>query len=344
MAKLRLRYVHEYVEPKTGKAYRYFRRPGYPTIRLPGVPGSRDFNAAYEAALRSEPPPPASKGGPGSLADLVADFYRSPGFANLATSSKATYRNIMKPILEKHGHRAARDLPRDKATKIIVEIGETRPGMANLTKGVLQTVFKFAVRANVCDRNPFDGIERYELGRHHTWTDGELAAYERQWPIGTRERLIYAVLLYTGQRVSDAVKINRGDIKGNSIKVVQQKTATDEDDALLIEMHPALVRAIQAGPANGVTLIGDKNGRPIGPKSLSDAIRRAADAVGLPRHCVAHGLRKAACRRLAEAGCSAHEIAAISGHKSLAEIERYTERAGRGKLSKSAIGKLPDEA
>lgn len=338
MAKLRLRYIHEYRD-KSGKPHRYFRRRGSPAVRLPGVPGSREFNAAYEAALASEPPPPTSKGGPGSLADLVTTYFRSPKFANLAASSQVTYRHALKPILETHGHRIARDLPSDKAEKIIVEIGETRPGMANLTKKVLKTVFKFGK----IKPNPFDDIDPYRLGTHHTWTDGELASYEKRWPLGTRERLAYAVLLYTGQRVGDAARISRADIKNNAIKVVQQKTAEDEDDIQWIEMHPALVRAIQAGPSKGLRLIGDKNGRPIKGRALSDIIRIAADAAALPRECVAHGLRKAACRRLAEAGCSAHEIAAISGHKSLAEIQRYCDRANRGKLSKSAVGKLPDE-
>lgn len=340
MAKLRLRFIHEYVEPKTGKAYRYFRRPGYHSIRLPGLPGSREFNAAYEAALRAEPPPPIAKGGPGSLSELVATYFGSPKFANLADSSKVTYRKILNPILQQHGHRMARDLPSDKAEKIIIEIGTTRPGKANLTKKVLRTVFK----VGKIKPNPFDDIDPYRLGTHHTWTDGELASYERRWPLGTRERLAYAVLLYTGQRVGDAARISRADIKNNAIKVVQEKTAEDDEDVLWIEMHPALVRAIQAGPSNGLRLIGDKNGRPIKGRALSDIIRLAADAASLPRKCVAHGLRKAACRRLAEAGCSAHEIAAISGHKSLTEIERYTARASRGKLSKSAVGKLPDES
>jgi integrase len=54
----------------------------------------------------------------------------------------------------------------------------------------------------------------------------------------------------------------------------------------------------------------------------------------------AHGLRKGAARRLAEIGCSTHEIAAITGHASLAEIERYTKAANRKRLARSAMKKL----
>lgn len=56
--------------------------------------------------------------------------------------------------------------------------------------------------------------------------------------------------------------------------------------------------------------------------------------------CVPHGLRKAIMRRLAESGSSAEEIAAISGHRSLKGIERYTAAADRARPSKAAIAKL----
>jgi enterobacteria phage integrase len=339
VTRIRLPYVHEFRD-RHGRLRRYVRLRGFPRIPLPGLPGSREFNAAYEAALSSEPPPPVSKGGPGSLGELVTNYFRSPKFSNLEDSSKATYRKALKPILEKHGHRIARDLPPDKAEKIIIEIGQTRPGMANLTKKVLRTIFK----VGKIKPNPFDDIESYKLGKHHTWTDDELTTYEKRWPLGTRERLAYAVLLYTGQRGGDAAKISRADIKNSSIKVLQDKNAEDDDDILWIEMHPALARAIKAGPSKGLRLIGDKDGRPISGRALSDIIRLAADEAGLPRKCVAHGLRKAALRRLAEYGATTKEIAAVSGHKSLSEIERYVERASRAKLSKSAIGKLPNES
>ena len=66
---------------------------------------------------------------------------------------------------------------------------------------------------------------------------------------------------------------------------------------------------------------------------VSDAIR----AAGLPPRCVPHGLRKAAARRLAEAGWSASEIMAITGHKTLAEVERYTRAAKQEQLARRAI-------
>jgi integrase len=181
-------------------------------------------------------------------------------------------------------------------------------------------------------------VPLYKLGTHHTWTEAELDAFEARWPLGTRERLAYDLLLYTGQRVGDVVRMRRSDIVQGAVVVVQDKTA----EPLKIQIHPALARALKAGPSNGIYLIGDATGRPIQRRGLSSLIVKAAKLAGLPRKCVAHGLRKAILRRLAEHGSSTKQIQAVSGHRTLTEIERYTRQADQRKLAKSAIGRLPD--
>ena len=59
MTRLKLRYVNEYRD-RHGKVRRYFRRPGQRAIPLPGLPGSIEFMAAYQAALAIVAPPPPS--------------------------------------------------------------------------------------------------------------------------------------------------------------------------------------------------------------------------------------------------------------------------------------------
>src|SRR5262249_21536613 len=140
-------------------------------------------------------------------------------------------------------------------------------------------------------------------------------------------------------RVGDAVRIQRSDIRNGVITLVQQKTGTE----VFVPVHPALARSIKSGPAKGVYLIGDKNGRPITRRSLTRLVAIAARAAGLLCECVAHGLRKAALRRLAEHGATTREMQAISGHKSLSEVERYTRQADQQRLAKAAIDALPDK-
>jgi integrase len=83
----------------------------------------------------------------------------------------------------------------------------------------------FAVKSKRRKDNPMLGIEAFKIGEHHTWTDVELGKFEQKWPLGTRERLAYSLLLYTGQRVGDVAKMTREDIAGGMIHVVQDKTA-----------------------------------------------------------------------------------------------------------------------
>jgi hypothetical protein len=44
-------------------------------------------------------------------------------------------------------------------------------------------------------------------------------------------------------------------------------------------------------------------------------------------------------RRLAEAGNTTHELMAISGHRTLSEVQRYTADADRKKLADSGMAK-----
>src|SRR5262245_64683689 len=134
MTRLKLKYINEYCD-RHAKVRRYFRRPGSRSIPLPGLPGSIEFMAAYQAALAVvAPPPPSPKHViAGSLAAVAAGYFRSADYANLSASSQRSYRVALKPILAAHGHRLVRELPAEAARHIIEDIGATHPGMANLT-------------------------------------------------------------------------------------------------------------------------------------------------------------------------------------------------------------------
>jgi integrase len=136
--------------------------------------------------------------------------------------------------------------------------------MANLTRSVLSKVIAYAIDIGVRADNPFAGLKPYRLGTYHTWTDAEIAQFERRWPLGTRERLAFALLLYTGQRGGDVVKMLRSDIVDGRIRVAQDKARKGTINELLIPIHPALARALQAGPVVGMThLITNSPGKPM---------------------------------------------------------------------------------
>ena len=80
-----------------------------------------------------------------------------------------------------------------------------------------------------------------------------------------------------------------------------------------------------------------KSGKSYGANDFSEQFRKWCDDAGLPPECSFHGLRKAALTRLADAGKTVHQIAAVSGHKTLKEIERYTKAADQRRLAREAL-------
>ena len=61
---------------------------------------------------------------------------------------------------------------------------------------------------------------------------------------------------------------------------------------------------------------------------------------GRTRSYRAHGLRKAACRQLAHAGCTAPVIMAISGHSTLSQVQVYIDEVEQERMAQAAMDKL----
>jgi integrase len=168
-----------------------------------------------------------------------------------------------------------------------------------------------------------------------TWTEEDIAAFEAHHPVGSKPRLALALLLNTALRCADVVKVGRGHIRNGTIHVTAQKTKTP----LVIPITTELAQAINAAaPSAHVVFLINERGQAFTGRGFSQWFRRQCEPAGL-KGLSAHGLRKATCRRLAEAGCSANEIAAISGHASLAEVARYTRRADQAKLARNAMAR-----
>jgi integrase len=105
-------------------------------------------------------------------------------------------------------------------------------------------------------------------------------------------------------------------------------------------VHPKLRKLVDATPMLGVeTFLVTHFGKPYPAPGFGNWFRELCDAAGCP-DVSAHGLRKAPARRLAEIGCTAHQIAAITGHASLSEVQRYTKAADRKRMAREATAKL----
>jgi integrase len=145
--------------------------------------------------------------------------------------------------------------------------------------------------------------------------------------------------LFTGQRASDLVKMMWSDFDGDGIAVTQKKTGT----SLWLPCHLELRKELEVWKIDRttMTILSRPSGQPYSATALSSAMskmiaRCQPKLLGLRFH----GLRMTAAAKLAEAGCSVHEIASITGHKSLQMIEHYTAGADQIRRAKAAIVKL----
>jgi integrase len=112
-------------------------------------------------------------------------------------------------------------------------------------------------------------------------------------------------------------------VRDGLLRLRQSKTGK----ALAIPVHPELQKVLDATPNENLTFLVGERGGPFHPDSFTRWFRYRCREAGLGPHVTVHGLRKAAARRLAEAGCSASVIASITGHASLREVQRYVEAA-----------------
>ena len=144
--------------------------------------------------------------------------------------------------------------------------------------------------------------------------------------------MAFTLALYTSQRVSDLVRMGWQHVKGDRIAVRQQKT----DKPILIKMHPELVRVLASVSEGNLTFLLTERGAPFTPAGLSNWFGKRCREAGL-QHCSAHGLRKLALTRRANAGASTDMLKAFGGHATSKEVEHYTREADQARLDAQGL-------
>jgi integrase len=331
------KYVQAWVDPRDSRAYYYLRRRGFPRVRLPGLPWSPTFMAAYEAAMSgARTAIGAGRVKPGSVAAVVAEYFDSQKFfGSKSAGTQRMRRGILERFRAAYGDRPFALLPPEWIEALL---DSKPPHAARSWLVTLRSLCQFALTRRYLRTDPTANIKlrAVKSDGFHCWTDAEIAQYEVFHPIGSKPHLALALLLYTAQRRSDVVKMGRQHIRDGWLHVKQEKT----DKPLAIPVHPELRAVLDATPSEHLTFLVTATGKPYGPNHFSETFREWCDAAGLPKRCTAHGLRKAACRRFAEAECSGPEIMSISGHATLKELVRYTKAADQAKMARNAMTKV----
>jgi integrase len=281
--------------------------------RFPTMKGKSSQDSSCERIRAKQP-----GHGAGTVGATVLAYFRAVAFHELAPNRKRARGKSLERFAIEHGGKRVSMLQRRHVQEMVEAMRET-PGVARVFLSSLSVLMAFAIETGLRDDNPCVGIRRPRLSADgiKTWGEDDIAAFEVRHPVGSRARLAFALMLHTGQRRSDVIKFGRQHIRAGAIELRQQKTKT----ALAIPIHPELQTIIDASPADHLTFLVTEAGRPFTADGFGHWFGRRCKEAGLPG-LSAHGLRKSISRRLAEAGCSASVIMAITGHKSLAEVER----------------------
>jgi integrase len=342
VAKIDLEYVQGFKD-RHGKQRFYFRRRGYKRVALKGEPGSVEFAKSYAKAKgEGVRPDKVAKEGPRSIGALISEYYQSEAYLPLATSTKKDYRNILERFREKHGTKPVADVERGHINKILHGLAAT-PGAASNLRKRLRAIFDLAYELDWRDEHSPHPVVTPKKKRARSektkgfpaWSDDEIAKFEAFYASGTRERLAFALLLYSAQRRSDVAVIGRQHVKNGRISVAQIKG----DERLWIPIHPALQVELDKAPKGGLAFVQNQYGVAFSAAGFTNWFVAQTRAAGIFDR-TPHGVRKSAAARLAEAGCEAWEVAAITGHQTLKEVERYTKSVKQRKMADSAMVKL----
>jgi integrase len=317
-----------------GKLYAYFntgaKLNGKP-VYAPLPPfGSVGFYDSYAAMLGNR----TKRGSaPSTVNALIDQYERSDDYRKRTEATQRAYWFGLKRVREELGALTIDKVER-RHVREVVNNRITGNGSRNLFLAVVSVIYRYGRENDLTDANPTDGIKKFPKGEHEPWPDELLEAAlacDKDMV-----RLAVHLLYYTGQRIGDVMKMRWSDIRDGAIIVTPQKTIRFKK-VLRIPLHSALEAELDRTPRLGMTILTGKYGKPKFLGRMRFELQEFAEDLGF--EIVPHGLRKNAVNSLLEAGCTPHEVAAITG-QSFQMIEHYAKRVSQHRLGEAAILKL----
>jgi len=307
-----------------------------PRIRIRAAFGTPEFDLEYQAAIAGAPR--QRKGAPivGSLAWLIARYRDSAAWIGLSLATRKMREAILRQVMETAGNK-----PFSHISEASIAAGRDRrsatPFQARHFLDTMRGLFAWAKEAGFVKADPAVAVSYPILKSGEgfpVWSDDDVARYCAHWPLGTRQRVWLAVLLYTGLRRGDAVRLGRQHVRDGVARLRTEKTETP----VAIRLLPPLVEALDAGPIGEMAFICGAGGAPLTKESFGNDFSRACRKAGIKKS--AHGLRKFAATTMALNGATVSELNAVFGWTGAKMALRYTQAADRERLALAAADKL----
>lgn len=327
----------------------YFRRAGQKKIRITGVPWTPSFMAQYQSATGGveykQPIPPKRRG---TFTWLCDQYFSSAEFKKLDVDKtqktrRSTLLNICSEPTVPGGKLLMGDVNLSAWNKNAVRAMRDRvaqqPERATARVKAMRQVFGYGIEADLCESNPARDVKYLSTGTEgfHAWTVEEIEKFEKRWTIGTRERLAFALLLYTGQRLSDIIALGPHNVKDGWLHLTQHKNRNKKPVHVQIPIRPELQHILDKTKTGTDTFLHNTFGKPYLANTFNWFFAEACKAAGVPGR--AHGLRKAFASQLAELGSSENEIMSLTGHQTSKEVTRYTKAARQRVMAEKAMAR-----
>lgn len=267
-----------------------------------------------------------------TVADLADIYQKSEQFKQLSKGSQRLYSITIRRIEEQLGKFPVQGVER-KHIREVLNNRMAGNGARNIFLAVVGILYKWARDNDHADRHmmPTEGIKSFPIGQHEPWPEDLLeAALSAEHD---RTRLAVNLLYYTGQRIGDIMGLRWSDIRQGVLVMTQQKTGK----VLHIPIHSSLEAELARTPRAGLTIVTNYQGNPMRQCVIRRELKAFASELG--HEVVPHGLRKNAVNSLLEAGCTVHEVMAITG-QSARVVEHYARRVDQRRLGEAAILKM----
>jgi integrase len=231
--------------------------------------------ADYHDAMGGiEPASPRHRMPAGSVAAAIALYLNSADFSGLAPATRADRLRILTSLARTdRGELPFARMESQDVERLLAEKAAAPHAAKSLLKA-LRSVAKTAVKLAVIAKDPTTGAKVYaptSKAGFKMWEESDIAQFEARWPVGSRERLAFALLLYTGQRRGDIIRMGRQHVRNNALELRQGKTGT----SVAIPIHPQL-KAVLASSATGqMTFLTTETGAKPSPRVVQP-FRRCA--------------------------------------------------------------------
>ena len=340
-------------EHRDGRARLRYRCPGKPSIELPTPFGSDAFWKAYAAAVAGSPiaaagkEPRRAKAADGTMQALVEAYYRlAPDYVAGDKLTQIDKKGILDGILIEQ---LAENNPLLFSTcpvtsftsRHVVALRDrkaTTPSAARKRLSYLNLLFEWAKETGRATVNPAEGVKKIAVPRKgfHAWTVEEVRQYEAKHEIGTKARLAFALMAFTGIRISDLRQVGRQHISDGWLALPQHKNRKRSPKMIRVPILPELQTVIDRSQTGDLTFLVRRNGKAFEIKHLGDQFKKWCIEAKLD-HCSAHGVRKAGATVAAENGATEAQLMAIFGWEDAQQAVGYTRSMKRRKLAGDAM-------